>query len=94
MKTIIIGKESLLTKYLKIKYKKTLVFSSRDKKDLYNIIDYINSSKIKINLILNNFYPSAYINQLTSKNYEKFDAISKITCKGFCKKYGQRKKFF
>ena len=34
MKTIIIGKESLLTKYLKIINKKTLVFSSRDNKDL------------------------------------------------------------
>ena len=72
MNTIIIGKESLLTKYLKIKEKKTLVFSSRNKDDLVQIVDYINTSKSKINIILNNFYPSAYINQLSSKNYERF----------------------
>ena len=72
MNTIIIGKESLLTKYLKIKEKKPLVFSSRNKDDLKKIVDYINSSRSKINIILNNFYPSAYINQLNSKNYERF----------------------
>ena len=47
MITIIIGKESLLTKYLKIKEKKTLVFSSRNKNDLDKIIDYIIPQNLK-----------------------------------------------
>ena len=72
MTTIIIGKESLLTKHLKMQNKKSLVFPSRNNSDLESIINFINSSKSKINLIMNNFYPSAYINQLTSNNYDKF----------------------
>ena len=55
MITIIIGEKST-TKYLKIKEKKNLIFSSRNKNDLDKIIDYVNTSKFKINIILNNFY--------------------------------------
>jgi len=72
MNTIIVGKESLLTKYLKMIGKNILVFPSRNSNDLEKIVDHINTSNSKINLILNNFYPSAQISKLTSKNYEKF----------------------
>ena len=72
MKTIIIGKESLLTKHLKLKIKNSIVFSSRSEEEIYEIVDYINNSKKKINLIMNNFYPSAKINQLNNLDYTKF----------------------
>ena len=72
MITAIIGKESLLTKHLKIQNKKNLVFSSRNQEDIENIVRFINSSRLKINLIMNNFYPSAYINQLNNADYNKF----------------------
>jgi FlaA1/EpsC-like NDP-sugar epimerase len=72
MDTIIIGKESLLTKHLKIKNKKAIIFSSRNKDDIKIIISFINSSKSKVNIIFNNFYPSALINQMDRKNYDTF----------------------
>ncbi len=72
MRTIIIGKESLLTKYLKSNNKSSIVFPTRDKSDLNNVVNFINSSKLKVNIILNNFYPSAYINKITPKKYLNF----------------------
>ena len=72
MITVIIGKESLLTKNLKLKIKHSIVFSSRSVTEIYKIIDFINNSKKKINLIMNNFYPSAKINQLNNTDYTKF----------------------
>ena len=72
MKTIIIGKKSLLTKYLTLNNKNSIVFPARHESDLKNVLDYVNKSKIKINLILNNFYPSAYINKITPKKYLNF----------------------
>ena len=73
MKTIIIGKKSLLTKYLTLNNNKNnIVFPARQESDLKNVLDYINNSKTKINLILNNFYPSAYINKITPKKYLNF----------------------
>ena len=71
MKTIIIGKESLLTKHLYLYNKKSLIFSSRNKDDYLTISDAINKQK-KVNLIFNNFYPSAHINKITVKDYEGF----------------------
>lgn len=72
MKTIIIGKKSLLTKYLILNNKNSIVFPARHESDLKNVLDFVNKSKIKINLILNNFYPSAYINKITPKKYLNF----------------------
>ena len=72
MDTVIIGKESLLTKHLKIKNKKAIIFSSRNKDDIKIIISFINSSKSKVNIIFNNFYPSALINQMDRKSYDTF----------------------
>ena len=72
MDTVIIGKESLLTKYLKAKNKKAIIFSSRNKDDIKIIINFINSSKSKVNIIFNNFYPSALINQMDRKSYDTF----------------------
>lgn len=72
MDTLIIGKESLLTKNLKVKNKKAIIFSSRNKDDINAIINFINSSKSKVNIIFNNFYPSALINQMDRKNYDTF----------------------
>jgi FlaA1/EpsC-like NDP-sugar epimerase len=72
MDTVIIGKESLLTKHLKAKNKKAIIFSSRNKDDIKIIINFINSSKSKVNIIFNNFYPSALINQMDRKSYDTF----------------------
>ena len=72
MITVIIGRESLLTKHLKIYNKKSKVFSSRSNAEIDTIIKFINSSKKKLNLIMNNFYPSAYITLVNNKNYDKF----------------------
>ena len=72
MITIIIGKESLLTKHLKVQNKKAIIFSSRNKYDLKTIINFINSSKSKVNIIMNNFYPSALISKIDRKNYNAF----------------------
>lgn len=72
MITVIIGKESLLTKHLKLQNKNSKVFSSRSIKEINTIINFINFSKKKINLILNNFYPSAKITSVRNNDYEKF----------------------
>ena len=72
MKTIIIGKKSLLTKYLTLSIANSAVFPARHESDLKNVLDYIAKSNSKINLILNNFYPSAYINKITPKKYLNF----------------------
>ena len=72
MITAIIGKESLLTKHLKLKNKKSVVFSSRTKHEVDRIIKFINNSNNKINLIMNNFYPSAKINEINNSDYSRF----------------------
>jgi UDP-N-acetylglucosamine 4,6-dehydratase len=72
MKTIIIGKKSLLTKYLTLNNKNSIVFPARHESDLEDVLNYINKSNSKVNLILNNFYPSAYINKITPKKYLNF----------------------
>ena len=72
MINIIIGKESLLTKNLKLQNKNSVVFSSRKNEDVDQIIKFVKNSKSKINLIMNNFYPSAYINSLGKNDYIKF----------------------
>ena len=72
MKTIIIGKESLLSKHLKIYNKNSVIFSSRSTIEIKKIIKFINSQKNKINIIMNNFYPSAQIHSISNKNYDKF----------------------
>ena len=71
MNTIIIGKESLLTKYLYQNNKSAIIFSARNHLLIPDIAKFINSKK-DVNLILNNFYPSSLINNITSKDYEKF----------------------
>ena len=70
IKNIILGKESLLTKNL-VKKKNFFSFSARDINSLNEILDKINKYK-KVNLILNNFYPSDKIKNLTKIDYVKF----------------------
>ena len=72
MINLIIGKESLLTKNLVLHNRKSIVFSSRKNEDVNKIIEFIQNSKSKINLIFNNFYPSAYISKLGKNDYIKF----------------------
>ena len=67
MINLIIGKESLLTKNLVLQNRKSIVFSSRKNEDVNKIIKFIQNSKSKINLIFNNFYPSAYISKIGKK---------------------------
>ena len=83
MITVIIGRESLLTKHLKIYNKKSKVFSSRSNAEIDAIIKFINSSKNKLNLIMNNFYPSAYITLVNNKNYDKFYEQSILLMQNF-----------
>ncbi|MDA9682743.1 polysaccharide biosynthesis protein [Candidatus Pelagibacter sp.] len=71
MKTIILGKQSLLSKYLCLKNKKNIVFSARGHASISSIVKEIKNSK-KVNLILNNFFPSNKISDITEKEYEKF----------------------
>ena len=64
---IIIGKESFVTKALLRSINKAEVFSANNLDDLsLNKI----SSKKKINLIFNNFYPSKLLNSLSYKIIE------------------------
>ena len=71
IKNIILGKESLLTKSL---IKKNLFFSTfsvRNINAVNDILNEINKYK-KVNIILNNFYPSAKIKELKRQDYVKF----------------------
>ena len=68
---VIIGKESLLTKYILKQNKKSLVFSARDHLEIENISTAINKLD-KVILILNNFYPSSQINRISHSSYERF----------------------
>lgn len=70
---IIIGKESFVTKALLRSINKAEVFSANNLDDLS--INKI-SSKKKINLIFNNFYPSKLLNSLSYKDYIKFEKLS------------------
>ena len=70
MINIIIGKESILTNALTKQLSSTVIFSSRDSK-LIKKIKLLKKYK-KINLIFNNFYPAAKINNLDHSNYVNF----------------------
>ncbi len=70
---IIIGKKSFVTKALLRYINKAEVISANNLDDLaLNKI----SSKKKINLIFNNFYPSKLLNSLSYKDYRKFEKLS------------------
>ena len=70
MINVIIGKNSILTNALTKKLSNTVVFSARDSK-LIKKIKLLNKYKT-INLIFNNFYPAAKINNLNHNNYVDF----------------------
>ncbi len=76
---IIIGKKSFVTKAILNSIKKAEVFSANDFNDV--AIKKIKSKK-KINLIFNNFFPSKLLNELSYKDYRKFEKLSleTITC--------------
>ena len=57
MKTIILGKESILSTRLKKNLKNCEAFSTRKIKNVEIVLNKIRKYK-KINLIFNNFYPS------------------------------------
>ncbi len=71
MKTIIIGKESLLTKHLFLNDNTCQIFQSRSHKDIDLLVNSLKKYN-KVNIIFNNFYPSAYINKIESTDYENF----------------------
>ena len=76
---IIIGKKSFVTKAILNSIKKAEVYSANDfnNETLKKI-----KSKKKINLIFNNFFPSNLLNDLSYKDYQKFEKLSleSITC--------------
>jgi len=71
IKNIILGKESLLTKNLIKKNLFSSTFSVRNISAVTEILNEINKYK-KVNIILNNFYPSAKIKELKRQDYVKF----------------------
>ena len=71
IKNIILGKESLLTKNLMKKNLFSSAFSVRNIGAVNEILNEINKYK-KVNIILNNFYPSAKIKELKRQDYIKF----------------------
>ena len=70
MINIIIGEDSNLTNVLAKELSNTIIFSARDP-NLIKKIKLLNKYK-KINLIFNNFYPAAKINNLNFSNYANF----------------------
>ena len=76
---IIIGKKSFVTKAILNSIKKAEVYSANDFNNL--TLKKIKSKK-KINLIFNNFFPSNLLNNLSYKDYQKFQKLSleSITC--------------
>ena len=68
---VIIGKESLLTKYISKKNKRCIIFSARNHLEIEKISKTINKLN-RVILILNNFYPSSRINRINHDSYEKF----------------------
>ena len=69
MINLIIGKNSFVTKS-NIKYTKNNIILSLNKLDKHIIKNTI--KKKKINLIINGFYPSKFLNNLNDKNYQDF----------------------
>ena len=73
IENIILGQNSLITKYLSKHLKNTNIFSA-------NNFNEKNFNKIKekkrINLIFNNFYPSKNLNTLNTKDYKKLCELS------------------
>ena len=76
---IIIGKKSFVTKAILNSIKKAEVFSAND---FNNVTIKKIKSKKRINLIFNNFFPSKLLNDLSYKDYQKFEKLSleTITC--------------
>ena len=71
MKTIILGKESILSTRLKKNLKNSEAFSTREIKNVEIVLNRIKKYK-KINLIFNNFYPSKKIGLVNENSYGKF----------------------
>ena len=68
-------KRKPINKTFKNYKQKSIVFSSRTEEEVERIIKFINNSNKKINLIMNNFYPSAKINKINNLDYSRFDVI-------------------
>ena len=85
---IIIGKQSFVTKALLDFIKKAEVFSANDF-DMISIKKI--QSKKKINIIFNNFYPSKLLNNLTYKDYRKFEKLSLESLTSLLSKVSPRK---
>ena len=71
MKTIILGKESILSTRLKKNLKNCEAFSTREIKNVEIVLNRIKKYK-KINLIFNNFYPSKKIGLVNENSYGQF----------------------
>ena len=74
IKNIIIGKSSSVTKFICKYLKNTYTFSANELTN-ENFQKQIKKYK-KINLIVNNFYPSKNLNSMNSNNYKKFCELS------------------
>ncbi len=74
IKNIIIGKKSIITKYIQKYLKYTYVFSANELTE-HNLNKVVKKCK-RINLIFNNFYPSKNLNSLDIDNFKKFCELS------------------
>ena len=74
IKTVIVGKNSFVTKSITKNLTNPVIISATQiNKELINYE--LNKFK-KINLVFNNFYPSKFLNKLTHKNFEQFCNLS------------------
>ena len=72
IKTIIIGKRSVLTNSL-AKHLNNFEIISQNDKDLERLQKFRSE---KINIIFNNFFPSSKLNNLNSNDFDKFSKYS------------------
>ena len=74
MKTIIIGKNSSISKYVNKNLKDSFLLSANKLNEA--VVTKIFKKYKKINLIFNNFYPSKNLNTLNQNDYKKFCELS------------------
>ena len=74
IKTVIVGKNSFVTKSVKKNLKNSVILSANEiNKKIIN--EKLKKYK-KINLVFNNFYPSKFLNNLNHKNYKELCSLS------------------
>ncbi len=87
IKTIIIGKRSVLTNSLKRQLNNFEIISQNDE----NLENIQKSKSKKINLIFNNFFPSSKLNELSPNYFDKFSELSILRLSQILTKLNKKK---